>query len=130
MAGNDRVRIAEMETEALEEHDRDVNPTLACFEDALVQPIEVGLVELEEVEPASAVVGETRTPSGPRVWSDTIGTPGVEVRSKLEPDVLPPPKPDEIHLVRLQEVQVRPKVKGRRRSIARSGPHAILEVVP
>jgi hypothetical protein len=86
-------RRCEVEAEALEEHHRDVDALFAGRDDAIAEPVEVGLVEPREVELRLAVPGHARPGPRPRLRRHTEmdvdgGQPALEL--------LPAPQPDEL----------------------------------
>ena len=94
----------EMEAEALEEHDRHVDALFAGLDDIAPQPVEVGHVELGEVEGRLAIC--CRAGAGAR--------PGLRCRTEvkaasgeLRPELLPAPQPGEVMAMALEEREIR-----------------------
>ena len=81
----------------------DAATRVAGGDDTIPQPVEVGRIELRQVEPGCSVPGSPRPGPPPRLGRHAQ----VEVASRgLRPDVLPAPEPDEVVTVVGQERQV------------------------
>src|SRR5688572_32220157 len=96
-------RETEVEPEALEEHHRDVDAPVAGPDDVVAQPVEVGRVELREVELRFAVLCRSGPGAGPRLrrHAEVEGAPG-----DLRPELLPTPHPDKVVAALLEELKI------------------------
>ena len=120
-------REAEVEPEALEEHNRDVDALVAGGDDVVAQPVEVGRVERREIESRLAVFRRSGPGAGPRLrrHAEVEGASG-----DLRPELLPTPQPDEIVAALFQELEVAAEVvRLRGLRAVRAGPGTIVEVV-
>src|SRR5215212_7533761 len=120
-------REAEVETEALEEHHRDIDALVAGGDDVVAQPVEVGRVELREVELRLAVLCRSWPGARPRLrrHAQVEGATG-DPRAEL----FPAPEPDKVVAALLEEPEVAAEVV-RLRSLGAigAGTGAVGEVV-
>jgi hypothetical protein len=61
-------RLAEMETKAVEEHDRNVDPLFARGGDTVAQPLKVERIEPGEVKLQLAICRQPWNSARPRLW--------------------------------------------------------------
>src|SRR5690349_21354037 len=117
-----------MKPPPVEEHHRHVDASIPGIDDALAQSIEVGQVELREIELWFAVGGAAATRPRPRLWRHTeMEIPAGCLRLEL----LPTPEPNEVVPVLVEEIEVRGVVVHFRRLAALTAwTQAILKIVP
>jgi Putative abortive phage resistance protein AbiGi, antitoxin len=84
-----------------------VDALVAGGGDILAQPVEVGRVELREVELRLTVLCRTGHGAGPRLrrHAEVKGAPG-----DLRPELLPTPEPDEVVAALLEELEITAEV--------------------
>ena len=94
---------AEVEAEAVEEHDRDVDALVPGGDDAIAEAVEIGLVERCQVKLRFAV----RSCPGSGPWPRLRRHAEVEVAAgSLGRELLPTPEPDEVVAMVLQKCEV------------------------
>src|SRR5688572_10220853 len=96
-------RGAEVEGPAVEEHDPNVDALITCGNDPLSKPFKVAFVENIEIELWLSIFRLPRTSSQPGLRRHTQM---VAPSSRLRPELLPAPEPDEVVTVLLEELEI------------------------